>query len=248
MADLRDALAEAAVLTDFDGTLSEIVDDPAAAVAVPGAVAVLGDLARVARVVGVVSGRPVDVLARHLTDPDLHLAGLYGLERRIDGEVIDLPDAATWAAAVAAAAAELEARLPDGAMVETKRLSLTVHYRRRPGAGPEVAALARTVAAAHGLTDRPARMSVELHPTGTPDKGTVVRELARGCQAACYLGDDVGDVPAFAALDALASDGLVTVKVAVRSDEASPDLVDRADVVVDGPEGAVAWLRALLPT
>lgn len=245
--DLASALGDAAVLTDFDGTLSAIVDDPAAAVPVPGAAEVLSDLAGVAPVVGVVSGRPVEVLARHLTDPALRLAGLYGLERRVGGEVVDLPDAATWAAAVAAAVADLRARLPAGAVVESKRLSLTVHYRQAPQAAAEVVRVAREVAAAHGLVDRSARMSVEVHPRDTPDKGTVVEELATGRAAACFLGDDVGDVPAFDALDRLAARGLTTVRVAVRSEEVAAGLVDRADVVVEGPAGAVAWLRSLLP-
>lgn len=243
---LGSALGDAAVLTDFDGTLSAIVDDPAAAVPVPGAAEVLSDLAAVAPVVGVVSGRPVEVLARHLTDPALRLAGLYGLERRIGGEVVDLPDAATWAAAVAGAVADLGERLPPGAVVESKRLSLTVHYRQAPEVAAEVARVAQEVAAAHGLVDRPARMSVEVHPRGTPDKGTVVEELAAGRAAACFLGDDVGDVPAFAALDRLAATGMATVRVAVRSEGVAAELVDRADVVVDGPQGAVTWLRSLL--
>lgn len=39
---------------------------------------------------------------------------------------------------------------------------------------------------------------------------------------------------------------MVTVTVAVTSEEVGPELVDRADVVVDGAPAAVAWLRSLL--
>jgi trehalose 6-phosphate phosphatase len=243
---LRDRLAKAAVLTDFDGTLSPIVDDPAAAVAGPGAVEVLGALAERAALVGVVSGRPVDVLARHVPDERIQLSGLYGMERRVAGAVVDAPGAGRWLAPVADAAADLEGVLPAGVVVEAKRFSLTVHFRRVPGAEGEVVVLAEEVAGRHGLTVRPARMSVELHPPATPDKGVVVEDLAAGCEAACFLGDDVGDLPAFAALDRLAERGLAVVKVGVRSDESAPDLVAAADVLVDGPAGAVEWLRSLL--
>jgi hypothetical protein len=34
--------------------------------------------------------------------------------------------------------------------------------------------------------------------------------------------------------------------VAVRSSEAPPELLERADVAVDGPEGSLAFLRSLL--
>ena len=60
------------------------------------------------------------------------------------------------------------------------------------------------------------------------------------------MGDDLGDVPAFATLDRMEAAGARVVRVAVRSDEAPSELLDRADVVVDGPAGALALLRELL--
>ncbi|HYI62577.1 MAG TPA: trehalose-phosphatase [Acidimicrobiales bacterium] len=245
--DLRARLGRAAILTDFDGTLSAVVDDPAAAVPAPGAVDVLLALVDRAAVVGVVSGRPVEVLARHLPDPRIHLSGLYGLEQRAHGTVTDLPETRRWVTPVAQAGAELEGRAPAGVVVELKRLSLTVHYRRRPELEAEVKALAHEVAASHALTARPARLSIEMHPPETPDKGVVVEDLARGCDAACFLGDDVGDLAAFDALDRLREKGgMPTVKVGVESPESAPELLARSDVRVAGPEGAIGWLRSLL--
>lgn len=243
---LRSHLADAAVLIDFDGTLAPIVDDPTRAGPGPGAVEVLADLVAGAAVVGVVSGRPVEVLARHLPVERLHLAGLYGLERMELGVAVNPPGSDRWVVPIAAAAADLVARLPDGATVEAKRLSLTVHFRRRPELGPEVLAECQDVAATHGLTVRPARKAVEVHPSEAPDKGVVVEGLAAGCTAACFVGDDVGDLPAFDALDRLSDEGLDTVRVAVESEESVPELLARADVVVAGSPGAIGWLRSLL--
>ncbi len=93
-----------------------------------------------------------------------------------------------------------------------------------------------------------ARRSLELHPPVDADKGTAISALADGLEAVCYLGDDRGDLAAFAALDQLAGRGVATVRVAVRSDEAPPELLAAADVVVEGPPGALALLRTLLPT
>jgi trehalose 6-phosphate phosphatase len=107
----RARLATAAGLTDFDGTLSALVDDPADAVPGPGAVEVLGALSERAALVGVVSGRPVDVLARHVPDERIHLSGLYGIERREGGAVVDAPEARRWLAPGAAAAAEMTAQV-----------------------------------------------------------------------------------------------------------------------------------------
>ena len=91
-------------------------------------------------------------------------------------------------------------------------------------------------------------MSVELHPPVAVDKGTVVEARATGTSTVAYLGDDEGDLPAFAALDRLAARGITTVKVAVRTVEASPTLLAQADVEVTGPEGALELLRSLLTT
>ena len=74
----------------------------------------------------------------------------------------------------------------------------------------------------------------------------VVEDLAMGCDAACFVGDDVGDIPAFDALDRLADKGLDVVKVGVVDEESAPEVLARAAVLVEGTAGAIAWLRSLL--
>ena len=233
------------VASDFDGTLSAIVDDPAAAGPVAGAAEVLADLAATYGTVAVLSGRPVSFLQQHLP-PGVQLHGLYGLERVVDGERTDHDAAAAWREAVDDVVAASRAWAPDGVGVEPKGLSITLHYRTRPEAGDEVVRFAERQATRSGLALRPARMSVELHPPVAVDKGSVLRAIAGGREAACFIGDDAGDLPAFTALDDLAGAGLATVRVAVRSAESPPELLERADGVVDGPLGALAFLRLLL--
>jgi hypothetical protein len=43
--------------------------------------------------------------------------------------------------------------------------------------------------------------------------------VGRALRSACYLGDDLGDLAAFRALDQLATQGISTARIAVRSDE-----------------------------
>jgi trehalose 6-phosphate phosphatase len=64
---------------------------------------------------------------------------------------------------------------------------------------------------------------------------------------ALYAGDDAADVGAFDALDRLRDGGVATVRVAVASSEAPPALLQRADVVVEGPSDLLRLLRALEP-
>jgi len=177
---------------------------------------------------------------------ELEVHGLYGLESIVDGVLVHHPGALAWRSLIDEVAAEAEALGPAGVDIEHKGLSLTLHFRRRPDAADPAQVWAIAAAERSGLHLRPAKKSLELHPPLQVDKGTVVAARAAGMTAVAYVGDDVGDLPAFAALDQLAATGSTTVKVAVRTPDASPAVLDQADVLVDGPEGAVALLRALL--
>ena len=149
VAPLRDAPDATVLAFDFDGTLAAVVDDPAAAVPIPGVPALLDELAGRYRRVVAISGRPVGFLARHLPGT-VALSGLYGLESLVDGVVADHPDAAAWRPVVHEAASEAEqVSAPgaplDGMLVEPKGLSLTLHVRTRPELEPAALALARSL-------------------------------------------------------------------------------------------------------
>lgn len=129
--------------------------------------------------------------------------------------------------------------------MERKGLSLVLHVRTAPEHAGWVEEWTRLQAARTGLVAHPAKMAVELLPPIRADKGTVVTTLAEGLDAVCFVGDDRGDVPAFDALARLAQNGVHTLAVAVRSAETPLQLLERADLIVDGPEGALALLSQL---
>lgn len=247
LAPLRDRAGEAGLFCDFDGTLAPIVPDPAAARPVPGAPELLAALARRLAVVAVVSGRPASFLRDVIgTPPGVRLAGLYGMEEVApDGTVRADPEAASWRPAVAAAVRVLTATVPAGVYVEAKGLSVAVHWRRAPGAEQDALAAARHAAASDGLVLQPGRMSVELRPPAHADKGTVVERLAASLGVVAYVGDDAGDLPAFAALDSLGARGRTVVRVAVADAESPPELIAGADVVVGTAEEALSLLSLL---
>jgi trehalose 6-phosphate phosphatase len=231
-----------AVLTDFDGTLSPIVEDWTAAAPLPGARGALEALTARYAIVAVISGRPVAYLARHL-GTGIRLAGLYGLESMIDGERVAAEGAEPWRAVIDAAVESATTRF--GSLVEHKGLSMTIHFRTKPELEDEIRSWAGQERARSGLELRAAKASVELHPPVELDKGTVVTAVAQGMDNVCFLGDDVGDLSAFAALDALRARGVHTVKVGVKTAEAPGTLLLQADLVVDGPVGALEVLQTL---
>ncbi|HET7481501.1 MAG TPA: trehalose-phosphatase, partial [Actinomycetota bacterium] len=91
-------------------------------------------------------------------------------------------------------------------------------------------------------------LAFELRPPEPFSKSDVIltRSRALGLRAVMFIGDDRVDLPGFDALDELARTGVATVRVAVSSDEVPEDLVARADVVVEGPEGCLDLLSQLL--
>jgi trehalose 6-phosphate phosphatase len=77
------------------------------------------------------------------------------------------------------------------------------------------------------------------------DKGTVVEELTGALSAVCFFGDDIGDLPAFRALRRLRSEGKTTIGVGVESPEQPDELANAVDLLVRGPEQALALLSSL---
>ncbi|MCH0561989.1 MULTISPECIES: trehalose-phosphatase [unclassified Streptomyces] len=248
---------KAVVALDFDGTLAPIVPDPAQARAHPDAVPALAALAPHVAAVAVITGRPAGVAVRHggfAGVPGLeHLVvlGHYGAERwdAATGEITAPPPHP----GVAAVRAELPGVLDSvgawqGTWIEEKGRAVAVHTRRAvdpQGAFEALRAPLTALAGRHGLVVEPGRLVLELRPPGT-DKGVALTEYLRGvgAEGVLYAGDDLGDIPAFAAVEKLRSDGVPGLLVCSGSAEVT-ELTGRADLVVDGPEGVVRLLAAL---
>jgi len=245
LAPFRDDPAGSRIVLDFDGSLSPIVEDPATAAPVDGATDLLIGLANRYGEVVVVSGRPVDFLTKHLP-VEVSIAGLYGLEGLRRGERWEHPNSGAWREVMEDVAVTARSVGPPGMLVEPKGLSITLHYRTRPEIGDEVVAFAKAQAERSGLEARPAKMSMELQPPIETDKGTVIDEWCAGAGHVLFAGDDLGDLPAFDALDRLARRGVDTLRVAVTSDETPDELLARADVTVSGPVGLLTFLHRLL--
>ena len=245
-ARLRENASRAGVFCDFDGTLAEIVERPEDARPVEGAVDALAALVEPYARVAVISGRPARFLLSHLGGRGLHLAGLYGLEVVRDGKVEAVEEAKGWEPTVAEVVDRLCEEAPEGLRVEPKGLSVTLHFRTAPELEDEARRMAEEVAESCGLVVGEGRRSFELRPPVSTSKGTVLAEAATGLGAACFLGDDHGDLTAFDALDDLAGSGTSALRVAVRSQESPPELIERADLVVDGPTEVVQLLRRLV--
>jgi trehalose 6-phosphate phosphatase len=242
----------ALIALDFDGTLAPIVSDPGAARPHPAALSALGRLAPAVGTLAIITGRPA-ARAVELGGfdglPGLIVIGHHGWERWEGGELFSPPPPRGMAEARARLPGVLaSAGAPDGTWVEDKSHALVVHTRRTAdptGAQQILAGPLAALAEAAGLDSRPGRLVIELRARGI-DKGTALTALVaeRDPAAVLFAGDDLGDLPAFAAVRAMRAAGRYGVTVCSASGEVTA-LSGEADLVVDGPEGVAALLVSL---
>ncbi len=244
------------VAVDFDGTLSPIVDDPASAYVDPAAVAALGRVGALIGQVAIITGRPAETCVRlggFGSVPGLErliVLGQYGVERwDATAGAFRIPPAPVAIREVAAELPTLLAEVghPD-AFVEDKGRALGVHTRQLPdplGAFADLLGPVEALASRHGLQLEPGRLVLEIRAAAS-DKGQALRELVAevGARQLAFIGDDLGDLPAFEAVADLRASGLTGVRVCAASSE-QPLLAENADVVVPATAGVATWLNAL---
>lgn len=208
-ADLEAALERAAgadrllVASDFDGTLAPFVLDPMEARALAGTLDDLIALAGMERTdAAIVSGRDLEVLKdlTNFSGDFVTLIGSHGGESSRSGAA-SMVDRQTLAHLVA----EIEQSVIDQApqvRLEYKPSSIVLHTRGLPDQDVDAAhAIAHRAAERDGVRLLRGKSVVEL-TVATADKGTAIRALADevGASMVVYLGDDVTDEHAFAAL------------------------------------------------
>ena len=232
---------------DFDGTLSEIVDQPSAATLVPGAARALHALAAIYPV-AVLSGRDLADIRDRVDIPGLWYAGSHGFEMvGPDGTHHSNETAAQAIPVLERAAAELTARLSaiSGVSVEHKRYAVAVHYRNAaPDAAGTVTAAAHDVGRSSGLRVTSGRKVVELRPDVDWDKGKTLewivdRVAGREPLLPIFIGDDLTDEDAF---DSVLHDGIgIVVRHAEDGDRATA-----ARYYLDDPERVREFIERLV--
>jgi trehalose 6-phosphate phosphatase len=224
------------LVSDFDGTLSEIVPEPSAAVGLTDSLLALGRLAQLFAKVVILSSRTNAELARFVPVPGVRLVGDSGLPKPHGDELRALKR-------FNAEAAKLLAGTP-GAWLEIKPASSAVHFRNASISGVEVLDLLRPLLLETGLYGGLGRKVIEVHsPQAT--KGHYLAALMERTKpgALVCLGDDENDRSVFAMASAQSVPHLC---VGVGSTEVPPDLFELCDLVVEGPPEAARFLRTLV--
>jgi len=197
-------LSTSALFLDVDGTLLEIAATPLAVRVEPELTALLRSLLlATSGALALVSGRSIAELDALFLPLTLPAAGLHGFEKRGASGSYDCQRLPAAAALEQARHALLElANQHPGLLVEDKRFSLALHYRRAPQLESVVVRAMTDIAASvrPELELQMGKRVAELRPAGST-KGAAVSELMsehpfRG-RLPVYIGDDLTDESAF---------------------------------------------------
>lgn len=247
----RTDLSTLLLALDFDGTLAPIVPNPTDSRPVPGTVQTLTTLAGGGAQIAVITGRDAATVLRLSgldAVPRLIVEGLYGAETWQDGELRS-PDTPGAITALRERLPAIVAGGPDERVwIEDKRLSLVVHGRLSDDPEAALDPLREPIvrlAAELGLEVHAGRGVIELRLPGFDKAGALHRLIEQmRPRTVLFAGDDLGDLPAFAAVRELRAAGNVAWSVGVSSPEV-PELAEAADALVDGPPGVLALLAAI---
>jgi trehalose 6-phosphate phosphatase len=224
------------VASDFDGTLAPIVNDPAAARALPDAADALVALADQPSVsVALISGRALATLRELSAMPSsVALVGSHGAE--FDTGFANDVDEALLRRIVDELTAIADGR--PGVAVETKLASVALHVRNASDSDGEAALAEAREAARFWDAEITAGKKVLEFAVVSTDKGEAVDILRDRADATAvvFFGDDVTDEKAFARM----RDGDVGVKVGQGE--------TLARYRIDSPDDVASALAYLLDT
>lgn len=219
------------LVTDFDGTLAEIVSDPAEATVLPASLEALRRLTGALRRVEILSSRAASDLQRlvPLASADLIGDSGMGVLPTADRQRLDHFNAG---------AAKL-LRTFTGVWLEMKPGATAVHYRHSNASLDDLTVVLRPLLEETDLRAQPGRRVIEVMPTDRPKGSALERFIEKWAPAGVVcIGDDENDRPMFDLVSDLARPHMV---VGVGSAEAPADLFAQCDLVVSGP-GEVSQL------
>ena len=197
------------LLLDFDGTLAPIVDRPEMATTPRRTRTALDRLMAMQGVtVAVVSGRGLADVRERAAIAGIAYAGNHGMEIEGAGLYRVHPEAAAARPELEEVAAVIEPELEgiDGAFLEDKGLTLSIHYRMAPDRAEEVREIVLEAAGGRpALVVTEGKMVLEVRPRVEWHKGKAVLFLLEQMRPpkdapVLYLGDDRTDEDAFRAL------------------------------------------------
>jgi len=229
-----------ALFLDIDGTLLDVALTPSTVHVPPDLAELLGTLsARLSGALAIITGRPISE-ADHLLKPlKFAAAGVHGAEMRVSTTAKVEPLTPSFNPELHIDLKAVADAMP-GIVMEDKGAGIAMHYRLAPELRDSLLVTLEALIPKYPgqFTLCEGRKVVEILPVGF-SKGQALRQLAGFPEFAnrvpVMIGDDIADIDAFRAAEALGGYG---IKVA------GENFAD-AEAAFNGPADVLAWLKNL---
>ncbi|MGB9937352.1 MAG: trehalose-phosphatase [Methanobacterium sp.] len=228
------------IITDIDGTISEIVPTPMEATVSPEIKNKVEKTAKRFKYVGVMTGRSIDNAMDIMGSQNLIYIGNHGLEQFKNGKIHVDPEVEKYIPLIKNVSTLIQEKLNkyDCILFQDKELSFTVHYRLCDN-DEEIRKIAldiiKDIDGSNQLKIAEGRKVIEIRPPIGHDKGTILEKfiLENNIKKMIYLGDDITDSNAFYKLKELNHKNDIKAKSIVVVSNETPDYVrESADYYV----------------
>lgn len=245
--------SKTAIITDIDGTISEIVPTPMEAVVKPEIRDIVEEIANKFEFTGVMTGRSIKNAMDMMKSKKIIYIGNHGLEQFKNGKIHIEPEVEEYIPVIKKLAESIQKQLVNYECIlfQDKELSFTVHYRLCND-GEEIRKRAldaiTSIKESKDLKIAEGRKVIEIRPPIGHDKGTILQKFIfdNNIKKIIYLGDDITDVDAFNELNKLRNEGMIETFSIVVSSKETPDYVkESADYYVnsvDEVQNFFKWL------
>ncbi len=199
-----------ALITDIDGTISEIVPTPMEAVVNPDMKDTIKKLVDKFELTGVMTGRSIRNALDMMENENLIYIGNHGLEQYKNGKIYIESEVKEFIPIINEVGESIKNQLSnyDCILFQNKELSFTVHYRLCDD-GEKIRKIAldaiSKIKGSNLLKIGEGRKVIEIRPPVGHDKGTILYKLIleNNIKKIIYSGDDITDADAFIKLNEL---------------------------------------------
>lgn len=244
---------QSVLITDIDGTISEITSEPSHARITADMRNILFVLSSKFKFVGVLTGRDINDALNIIKLKKIVYMGNHGLQRFKNGKIIIDSRVNVYVPIIKEIYEELTTKLKDstGFYLEYKTLSLTVHYNEcypKYCAKQEILDTIATMALGKFVKIIEGRDLLEIRPPVGDDKGSVLQKFIseNHVKKIIYIGDDVNDVCAFKKLRELSEEQKISgISVAVNSKDVPNHVKESANFYVENVQETLEFLKWL---
>ncbi|MDD3985478.1 MAG: trehalose-phosphatase [Methanobacterium sp.] len=244
---------DSVVITDIDGTISEIGPEPKNATITPEMRNLLLDLSSKYKYIGVLTGRDINDAIDIIKLEKIVYMGNHGLQQIKNGKIITDPRIESYIPIIKEISRELHQRFENitGISFNYKKLSLTVHYNNCNSKNKAKKELLNTI---YNLKKGKlvkiieGRELLEIRPPVGYDKGSVLHEFIseNHIKKIIYIGDDINDISAFRKLKELSEKNEVKgISIAVNSIGTPEEVKESANFYVENVKETYNFLEWL---